>query len=107
MAELDCGRLSLPLESAPGPDMIHGEALRHLGKCAKHSVLTLFKKDLRTGVVPQGLKKRFAILVFKQGKKAIRIEPHRPVKLTGGLFKPTGCTIAERISGDDIGAPLC
>ncbi|KEG05907.1 Tbingi protein [Trypanosoma grayi] len=76
--------------------MIHGEALRHLGKCAKHSVLTLFNKSLRTGIVPQSWRHGIIIPLLKPGKKATELESYRPVTLTSCLCKLVGCIIAAR-----------
>ncbi|KEG06982.1 hypothetical protein DQ04_11391020 [Trypanosoma grayi] len=64
MAELDRSLPLLPLGSAPGPDMIHGETLRHLGKSAKHSVLMLFNTTLCTGIVSQSCKHGLIILLL-------------------------------------------
>ncbi|KEG06543.1 hypothetical protein DQ04_13411000, partial [Trypanosoma grayi] len=71
MAELDCALRLLPLGSAPGPDMIHGEALRHLGPCAKHSALTLFSKSLRTGIVPQSRRHGIIILLLETSMRLL------------------------------------
>ncbi|KEG07414.1 Tbingi protein [Trypanosoma grayi] len=97
MAELDRALRLLPLGYAPGPDMIHGEALRHLGRGAKHSALTLFNKSLRTGVVPQSWRHRVIIPLLKPGKKATQLEPYRLVTLTSCLCKLMERIIAARI----------
>ncbi|KEG07245.1 hypothetical protein DQ04_10441020 [Trypanosoma grayi] len=97
MTGLDRALRLLPLGSAPGPDMIHGEALRHLGKCLKHSVLTLFNKTLRTGVVPQSWRHMVIIPLLKPGKTATEIGPHRLVALPCCLCKLIGRTVAARI----------
>ncbi|KEG09058.1 hypothetical protein DQ04_05911080 [Trypanosoma grayi] len=97
MAELDRAlRLQL-LEFASGPDMIHGEALRHLGGGSKHSILTFFNKSLRTGIVPQSWRHGVIIPLLKSGKKAAELASYRPVESTSCLCKLTKRIITERI----------
>ncbi|KEG07635.1 Tbingi protein [Trypanosoma grayi] len=87
----------LPPGSAPQPDMTHGEALRHLGKGANHSALTLFNKSLRTGIVPQSWRHGIISPLLKLGKKATGLEPYRPVALTSCFCELIGRIIAARI----------
>ncbi|KEG05446.1 Tbingi protein [Trypanosoma grayi] len=97
MAGRDRALRILPPGSAPGPDMIRREALRHVGKCAKHSVLTLFNKSLSTGVVPQSWRHGIITPLFKLGKKATELASYRPVTLTSCLCKLMERIIAARI----------
>ncbi|PWU83991.1 hypothetical protein C4B63_265g3 [Trypanosoma cruzi] len=43
----------LLLGPVPGPDGIHGEALRHLGRVARRAVPWLFDSRLRAGAIPR------------------------------------------------------
>ncbi|KEG07383.1 Tbingi protein [Trypanosoma grayi] len=68
-----------------------------LGKCAKHAVLTLFNKSLRTGIVPQSWRHGVIIPLLKPGKKATELASYRPVTLTSCLCKLMERIVAARI----------
>ncbi|RNC34432.1 beta prime cop protein [Trypanosoma cruzi] len=76
MAELDRTLRLLPLGLAPGPDEINGEALRHLGRVAKHAVPRLFNRRLRAGTVPRNRRRMVVIpLLCNPGKTAYDRDP--------------------------------
>ncbi|ESS64539.1 hypothetical protein TCDM_07374 [Trypanosoma cruzi Dm28c] len=60
----------LLLGPVPGPDGIHGEALRHLGRVARRAVPWLFDGRLRAGTVPRNWRSVVVLLLPNPGKTA-------------------------------------
>ncbi|EKF39158.1 trans-sialidase, putative, partial [Trypanosoma cruzi marinkellei] len=77
----------LPLGLAPGPDGIHGEALRHQGRVAKRVVTWLFDRRVRAGTGPRNRRRGVVLLLLNPGRTASDRYSHRPVTLSGCLSK--------------------
>ncbi|PBJ74241.1 hypothetical protein BCY84_12842 [Trypanosoma cruzi cruzi] len=65
----------LLLGPATGPDRIHGEALRHLGRVARRAFPWLFDGRLRAGTVPRNWRRVVVLLLPNPGKTASNRDP--------------------------------
>ncbi|KAF8293795.1 hypothetical protein TcYC6_0105440 [Trypanosoma cruzi] len=87
----------LLLGPAPGPDGIHGEALRHLGRVARRAAPWLFDIRLRAGAVPRNRRRGALLLLPNPERTASNRDPHRPVTMSSCPSK-----LMERISATRI-----
>ncbi|RNC51631.1 Tbingi protein, partial [Trypanosoma cruzi] len=77
----------LLLGPAPGPDGIHGKALRHLGRVARRAVPWLFDSRLCAGAVPRNRRRVAVLLLPNPERTASNRESHRPVTMSSCLSK--------------------
>ncbi|PBJ81347.1 hypothetical protein BCY84_00202 [Trypanosoma cruzi cruzi] len=87
----------LLLGPVPGPDGIHGEALRHLGRVARRAVPWLFDIRLRAGAIPRNWRRGAVLLLPNPERTASNRDSHRPVTLSSCLSKLMERTPAARI----------
>ena len=74
-------------KKAPGPDKIHPEFIKHLGKKAQNSLLYYYNHIWKISVPVEWKKKAIIIPVLKPGKLADNIKHYRPISLTSSLSK--------------------
>ncbi|KAF8301685.1 hypothetical protein TcYC6_0050490 [Trypanosoma cruzi] len=87
----------LLLGPAPGPDGIHGEALRHLGRVARRAVPWLFDSRPCAGTVPRNRRRVVVLRLPNPERTASNRDSHRPVTLSSCLSKLMERTPAARI----------
>ncbi|EPY19163.1 hypothetical protein STCU_09590 [Strigomonas culicis] len=97
MGEMRQALSELKLLSAPGPDQIHGIALRHLPLMAKRALLHLFNRSAARCIVPKSWKVGEIIPLLKAGKPADKEESYRPVTLTSNMCKLMERMVARRL----------
>ncbi|KAF8305897.1 hypothetical protein TcBrA4_0039870 [Trypanosoma cruzi] len=83
----------LLLGPVPGPDRIHGEALRHLVRVARRAVPWLFDIRPCAGTVPRNSRRGAVLLLPNPERTASNRNSHQPVTLSSCLSK-----LMERIS---------
>ncbi|KAF8307763.1 hypothetical protein TcBrA4_0007820 [Trypanosoma cruzi] len=87
----------LLLGPVPGPDGIHGEALRHLVRVARRAVPWLFDSRPCAGTVPRNSRRGAVLLLPNPERTASNRDSHRPVTLSSCLSKLMERTPAARI----------
>ncbi|KAF8306305.1 hypothetical protein TcBrA4_0031980 [Trypanosoma cruzi] len=87
----------LLLGPVPGPDGIHGEALRHLVRVARRAVPWLFDSRPCAGTVPRNWRRGAVLLLPNPERTASNRDSHRPVTLSSCLSKLMERTPAARI----------
>ncbi|KAG5894452.1 hypothetical protein JTB14_014899 [Gonioctena quinquepunctata] len=81
LAEFDYA-LSCTKPSAPGPDSLHYEILKHLSYEFKISLLTLFNKIWDSNTYPPQWKEAITVAILKEGKDHQLPSSYRPISLT-------------------------
>ena len=76
----------LKRHSAPGPDGIENVVLIEASDELVKPLVMMFKKSLRTGVVPQDWRSANVTPVFKSGNKKL-VSNYRPISLTSTISK--------------------
>ena len=88
--ELRIATRKLKLKKSPGPDRIHNEMLKHLGKKAQNHLLDIFNQSWSQGKVPDCWKEAEIIPILKKGKPKEDPKSYRPISLvscTGKLME--------------------
>src|SRR5207253_5644723 len=94
--ELDYA-LGIAMDTAPGPDGIHYQMMKHLPPDAKEYLLSLYNRIWTEGVIPRDWKEATVLPILKPGKDPTDSSSYRPIALTSGL-----CKVLERM----INTPL-
>ena len=76
----------IPLHSAPGPDKIPSILLKECKKELAPALLTIWRKSLNTGQIPDILKKQSIVPIHKKESKAVPAN-YRPISLTSHITK--------------------
>lgn len=92
LEELESAIQRLDPRKSPGPDLIYGHMLHHLGQSAKSLLLRIFNISWQTGKLPKIWKNSTIIPILKPGKEASNCKSYRPISLTSIL-----CKTMERI----------
>ncbi|XP_071041949.1 uncharacterized protein [Parasteatoda tepidariorum] len=90
--ELECAMNEANLNKSPGPDGIHGQMLKHLGKKFTRRFLDIINQSWRLGRLPNEWKRAIIIPIRKPNKEASSPDSYRPIALTS-----TACKIMERM----------
>ena len=86
------------LQKSPGPDNLCNEHLRHLGPCARQTLLDLINASWRTGVVPQEWRRATIVPIPVAGKDLKKIPSYRPIALTSYVAKIAERVVAARLT---------
>ena len=76
----------IPLHSAPGPDKIPAVLLKECKKEIAPALLSIWRKSLDTGQIPDILKKQSIVPIHKKDSKAVPAN-YRPISLTSHITK--------------------
>ena len=87
MRELNDALQKLKPKKAPGSDGITAEMLKHLGAPAKETLLEIFNKSWRTGIVPAVWKEAEIVPILKKGKDKRDPHNYRPISLLSCVGK--------------------
>lgn len=90
--------LSGSKNTAPGPDNVHYELLRHLSLEAKHVLLEIYNKIWTTGIYPDSWRLATVIPLLKGGKLRSDVGGYRPIALTSCMSKVLERMISLRLS---------
>ena len=96
-SELDTAIQKTKNNTAPGPDKIHPEFIKHLGPKARNALLKFYNSIWNTSI-PANWKKAIIIPVLKPGKPADNIDSYRPISLTSCIAKIMERMISERLT---------
>ncbi|KAI5754580.1 hypothetical protein M8J77_009716 [Diaphorina citri] len=97
LTELNQAIAKLRNKSAPGPDNIHPEFLKHMGTKAKLKMLEFLNLVWRK-TLPAAWKKAVIIPILKEGKPEESIESYRPISLTSQLAKMMERMLSSRLN---------
>ncbi|XP_076036553.1 uncharacterized protein LOC143022292 [Oratosquilla oratoria] len=85
-------------KKSPGADKIVYPLLRHLPPALQQSLLAIYNKCWREGLVPLAWKHAIVVPIPKAGKQRNLVENHRPVALTSHVGKVYERIILNRLS---------
>ncbi|XP_076049513.1 uncharacterized protein LOC143030240 [Oratosquilla oratoria] len=85
-------------KKSPGADQIAYPLLRHLPPALQQSLLAIYNKCWREGLVPLAWKHAIVVPIPKAGKQRNLVENHRPVALTSHVGKVYERIILNRLS---------
>ena len=97
MVELKKNISRLKLASAPGPDGITNEMLKHLPVSFLYVVLELINVSLFEGVLPDDWKSARINMIPKKGNSSCSPDDYRPISLTSCLGKLVERIISHRL----------
>lgn len=97
MQELNIAINSLKTKKSPGPDHIHPEFIKNLGKIAKQQLLKLYNLSWKTNV-PAEWRKAIIVPLLKKDKIASEIKNYRPIALTSIIVKVMERMISNRLN---------
>ena len=95
--ELDLAIEQLQNKKSPGPDKIHPEFIKHLGRQGKEIILKLYNMCWNT-TVPSDWKKAIIIPILKKNKPSNNINSFRPISLTSVIAKVMERMVAARLN---------
>ncbi len=84
-------------KTAPGPDSVHSEMLKHLQPQHIDAIVYLFQTIWNTHQLPTSWKEAHIIPIRKPGKTATELTSYRPISLTNTLCKTMEKIIVRRI----------
>ncbi len=91
MDEFSCA-LTRGKDSAPGPDQIHNQMLKHLPEEARIFLLRIFNKIWMEHTFPRTWREAIIIPIPKEGKDRTKPSTYRPISLTSCI-----CKLLERM----------
>jgi ribonuclease HI len=97
MSELKRALKKIKAKSAPGPDLITNQMLKHLPPRGLEVLLDLLNQSWTTATCPSMWKKAVIIPILKAGKPAGKISSYRPVSLTSCVAKVLERMINSRL----------
>src|SRR5207253_4355361 len=86
LPELDYA-LEKAMDTAPGPDGIHYQIIKHLSPDAKEYLLSLYNRIWMEGVIPRDWKEATVLPILKPGKDPTDSSSYRPIALTSCICK--------------------
>lgn len=86
LAELQAS-LNSCKKSAPGPDRVMYEMLKHLPPDTQKTLLSLYNAVWSSGKIPSTWKEAIIVPILKQGKDPSMVSSYRPIALTSCLCK--------------------
>ena len=92
MTELQTALNKCQAGKAPGPDKVHNEMLKHLGRTGRMKLLSFINRTWTTGTLPKLWKKATITPIPKEGKPGEHPSSYRPISLTSCVGK-----VAERL----------
>ncbi len=91
MDEFSCA-LTRGKDSAPGPDQIHNQMLKHLPEEARIFLLRIFNKIWMEHTFPRTWREATVIPIPRKGKDRTKQSTYRPISLTSCI-----CKLLERM----------
>ncbi|GIY06574.1 putative RNA-directed DNA polymerase from transposon BS [Caerostris darwini] len=70
------------VKKSPGEDNIHVEFLKHMSDTVKNTLLCIFNRIWKTGLVPAQWKRAVVIPILKKNKDPKQLSSYRPISLT-------------------------